>query len=332
MSSSCLINNYNYGKYVCEAVDSALEQSLPFDEIIIVDDGSTDNSLDVLNARYGRHTGIRIVAQEQSGQLSCIQRAVEMASGELIFLLDSDDCQHRDLHATVQSVFQARQHIDFLSVDHEKFGPCVNDRQRKKRTRDQGVSALASIFFRHWVGAPTSCLSMRSSLLERILPYPNESNWRTRADDVLVLASSIVGAQKYHIGEQLVRYRVHESNHFSGRTWSEAQKMQYALKLNAMINWYVNAAGYDITLLPKLASKEFRTIEHPVLKELLMYLRLCAQSGTSLDVRCGSLISIFRHFFAERRRGLWQPAPHAPVANPSRPKRKIAVRESAQAA
>lgn len=306
LSSSCLVNNYNYGRYICEAVDSALDQSLPFDEIIIVDDGSTDNSLDVLRKRYGKRSDVRIVSQEQSGQLSCIQRAVDMASGDIVLLLDSDDCQCPDLHASVQSAFRSHPRIDFVSVDHEKFGPCAKGGHRKKTTRDLGVSALASIFFRHWVGAPTSCLAMRSSLLDSILPYPHESCWTTRADDVLVLASSIVGAQKYHLGEQLVRYRVHDKNHFSGRNWSSVQKMQYALKLNTMINWYINAAGYDISLLRKLASKEFRTIERPVLKELIMYLRLCAQSGTSLDVSCGNSISILRHFIAEHRRAFFR--------------------------
>lgn len=301
LRSSCLINNYNYGRYIGEAVDSALAQSLPYDEIIVVDDGSTDDSLEVLHSRYGNHSNIRIVCHEQSGQLSCIQRAVELASGDVIFMLDSDDCHHRDLHAKVQSVYRTQKGVDFVSVGHQEFGSRANSRQRIKPTRDMGNSALAAVFFRHWVGAPTSCLSIRSSLLEKILPYPRESCWKTRADDVLVLGSSIMGAHKYHLGDQLVRYRVHEKNHYSGRKWSCVEKMQYALKLNAMINWYCDTAGYDVSLLRKLASKEFRTIERPIFKELVMYLRLCSQSRASWDVRIGGHISILKNYLTKRR-------------------------------
>ncbi|MBE8965850.1 glycosyltransferase family 2 protein, partial [Nostocales cyanobacterium LEGE 12452] len=42
--TSCLINNYNYAPFLSEAIDSALNQTVKFDEIIIVDDASTDNS------------------------------------------------------------------------------------------------------------------------------------------------------------------------------------------------------------------------------------------------------------------------------------------------
>ncbi len=303
LTSSCLINNHNYGRFLCDAVDSALNQSVPYDEIIVVDDGSTDDSLEILHSRYGGRRGIRIASQDQSGQLSCIQRAVEMASGDLIFMLDSDDCQHPNLHAEVRNVYQNRRCIDFISVGHEKFGPRAKNHRRVKPTRDQGISALAAVYHRHWVGAPTSCLSMRSSLLEKVLPYPRESCWKTRADDVLVLGTSIMGAHKYHLGEPLVRYRLHDHNHFSGKKWSASEKMQYALKLNAMIGWYVDVAGYDLALLPKLNSKEFRTIDRPTFKELQMYLRLCRYPGTSLDVSCGNAISILRHYLAEKRRG-----------------------------
>ena len=47
-----LINNYNYGRYLREAIDSALGQTYPFREVVVVDDGSTDNSRDIIRS-YG---------------------------------------------------------------------------------------------------------------------------------------------------------------------------------------------------------------------------------------------------------------------------------------
>ncbi|WP_257235813.1 glycosyltransferase family 2 protein [Nostoc sp. 'Peltigera malacea cyanobiont' DB3992] len=49
IKTSCLINNYNYAEFLSEAIDSALNQTVKFDEIIIVDDASTDNSAEIIN-------------------------------------------------------------------------------------------------------------------------------------------------------------------------------------------------------------------------------------------------------------------------------------------
>ena len=48
MKTTCLINNYNYANYLPDAINSALNQTIQFDEIIIVDDASTDNSADII--------------------------------------------------------------------------------------------------------------------------------------------------------------------------------------------------------------------------------------------------------------------------------------------
>ncbi len=63
MRTSCLINNYNYGHFVEEAVASALAQSHPPTEILIVDDGSTDDSVERLRRRYGSQPHVRIIEQ-----------------------------------------------------------------------------------------------------------------------------------------------------------------------------------------------------------------------------------------------------------------------------
>jgi glycosyltransferase involved in cell wall biosynthesis len=48
MITTCIIDNYNYARYLLEAIESALSQSVPFDEIIIVDDGSSDCSIEII--------------------------------------------------------------------------------------------------------------------------------------------------------------------------------------------------------------------------------------------------------------------------------------------
>ena len=73
MKTTCLVNNYNYADFVGEAISSVLVQTKPFDEIIIVDDGSTDGSLDVITAAVANRSDINVIAKKNEGQLSCLR-------------------------------------------------------------------------------------------------------------------------------------------------------------------------------------------------------------------------------------------------------------------
>ena len=85
---SVIIPTYNRGWVVEAAVDSVLEQDYPHVELIVVDDGSTDDTPALLGA-YGNR--ITVCRQENRGVSSARNRGIEKSSGELIAFLDSDD-------------------------------------------------------------------------------------------------------------------------------------------------------------------------------------------------------------------------------------------------
>jgi hypothetical protein len=85
---SVVITNYNYGRYVDRAVESALNQTQRPDEVIVVDDGSTDDSLDQL-ARFGNQ--IKVITQENRGVAAARTVGIEAATQDNIVLLDADD-------------------------------------------------------------------------------------------------------------------------------------------------------------------------------------------------------------------------------------------------
>jgi hypothetical protein len=85
---SILIANHNYGRYLPEALDAALAQSWGDVEVVVADDGSTDDSRDVI-AGYGDR--VTALLQGQAGQASALNAAFERCSGEVICLLDADD-------------------------------------------------------------------------------------------------------------------------------------------------------------------------------------------------------------------------------------------------
>jgi glycosyltransferase involved in cell wall biosynthesis len=85
-----VIASYNYGRYLSHTLDSVLAQTRQPDEIIVVDDGSSDNTREVV-APYIERGQIKYVYQENAGVSAAKQRAVEESSGELLAFLDADD-------------------------------------------------------------------------------------------------------------------------------------------------------------------------------------------------------------------------------------------------
>jgi len=85
---SAIIPTYNYARFLRDAIDSVLAQTFPVLEVIVVDDGSTDDTRQVLEA-YGDR--IRVIHQENAGVAAARMTGVSAARGEYLAFLDSDD-------------------------------------------------------------------------------------------------------------------------------------------------------------------------------------------------------------------------------------------------
>jgi glycosyltransferase involved in cell wall biosynthesis len=86
--ATVLITSYNYAAFLPEAIDSALGQTHPEVEVVVVDDGSTDDSRETI-ARYGDR--IVPVLQENAGQASATNAGFAASRGDIVCLLDADD-------------------------------------------------------------------------------------------------------------------------------------------------------------------------------------------------------------------------------------------------
>ena len=86
---SAVIPTYNRRDYVVRAIESVLEQTVPVDEIIVVDDGSTDGTADLVEGRFG--SCVRVVRQQNTGVSGARLRLIQEARGKWIAFLDSDD-------------------------------------------------------------------------------------------------------------------------------------------------------------------------------------------------------------------------------------------------
>ena len=87
-----IIPSFNHAQYIGEAIESVLAQDYPNIEFIVVDDGSSDASHDVIRRHVEKHPHIKaMLFEENHGQSWVLNRAIENSSGEFIQVLPSDD-------------------------------------------------------------------------------------------------------------------------------------------------------------------------------------------------------------------------------------------------
>jgi glycosyltransferase involved in cell wall biosynthesis len=270
LSCSVLVNSYNYARYVCEAIDSVLAQTLPPLEIIVVDDGSTDNTQEVLRERYGKNPIVKVIHQRNGGQGLAVVAALTQAEGDLIFLLDADDKYEPDHLEKVAAAYAADKYIDYVFTAHRAFGVQNEVIQAYPQDKHLGVSVVGAMTRLMYVGAICSCITLRRNLALTLLPAMQRvaPRWKIAADDLFNYGSSIAGARKLYLAAPTVLYRMHEVNH-SYKTTTVLVNAHHLLRSN-LVAVYCDHLG----VRPEIANRadiEFHSIEAPTLEQYKVY-------------------------------------------------------------
>src|SRR6516225_10561195 len=211
--ASIVISSYNYGRFLPHAIDSALGQTYAKTEVIVVDDGSTDHSWEVI-AGYGER--VLPLWKDNGGQASALNAGYQASRGEVIFFVDSDDLL---LPTAVEQALPffgdprvAKVHWPLWAVDDKGEGtgdvimsPLPEGDLRDAVIRDGPYGYL-------W--PDTTGNAWARSFLESVLPIPEEE-FRTSPDLYLCGLAPLFGTIG-RIPEPQGCWRTHSQNH-SGR-------------------------------------------------------------------------------------------------------------------
>jgi hypothetical protein len=209
MFVSILISSYNYAAYLAEAIESALAQTHRPIEVVVVDDGSTDGSRDII-----RSYGSRVVAvfKENGGQTDSVNAGFAHCRGDAVMLLDADDVllpEAAALHVERLSRPGVVRSNGYLLVADARLQPTgakvpnllADSGDYRRKAAAVGPTAYASSF--------TSGCAWRRGFLEQVMPLPSGT---ILGPDGYLTAADLYFGHIESIRQPVGLYRVHGEN------------------------------------------------------------------------------------------------------------------------
>ncbi len=220
---SIIINNYNYDRFLAAAIDSALNQTYINTQVIVVDDGSTDKSREII-AGYGDR--IVPILQPNGKQAAAFNSGFDRAKGEIIIFLDADDYlypQTVDRIVAIWSPDLAKVHyrLDVVDTIGQSLG----------YSSPQGTSPLSQgevwkniLDNGGYISTPTSGNALNRRALAKLFPIPDA--YKLTADDYLSYQVPFYG-NVAAIEEPLGAYRIHDANQWALSTVTAAKFQRF---------------------------------------------------------------------------------------------------------
>ncbi len=193
---SIIVNNYNYSNFLRQAIDSCLAQCYEHFEVIVVDDGSVDNSPEIIRSYDDR---IIPVFKSNGGQASAINAGFAASRGEIIVLLDADDYLFEDALSIIAAAWRS-DNLDPETVQMQcrlnlvdPDGELIDLHPAPEITFDQGDVRSLLCQRGRYSTTVTSGINFHRRVLTEILPIP-EADFQISADGYLVTVAPFYGA------------------------------------------------------------------------------------------------------------------------------------------
>jgi glycosyltransferase involved in cell wall biosynthesis len=224
---SIILPVYNVQAYLETCIESLINQTYKDLEIIAINDGSTDQSLSILEAYAQKDSRLRVVSQENQGLSAARNTGLNVATGDYIIFIDSDDYIATDLVALCVTSFQ-KQEVDVLVYNHGVFQDGQNEIQPQvkalrpgRRTNGEYLNEVINLKTNTW--NPVWLYAFTSNFLNQHRLKFHEGIYH---EDILFTPTMLSFAK--HIGvlpEVLYYYRIRP-----GSITTDASKLQKSLK------------------------------------------------------------------------------------------------------
>lgn len=254
---SIIINNYNYGRFLGDAIESALRQTYRFVEVIVVDDGSTDHSQQVIQQYAGVVTAL---FQQNQGQAAAFNAGFAASHGNLVIFLDADDMLLPEIGQQIVNTYVAnpliakiQYRMEVIDATGARIGKIKPDSRLPLQSGDLRYHALMFPFDMTWMA--TSANAFSAAVLRRIFPLPEKAYGHVGADWYLAHVTPLFGFVQSlnHVG---ALYRVHGMNQYEPTTSGLdlahiRQTLLYAQITTSYIIAFAQQSGVPKSFIPR---------------------------------------------------------------------------------
>jgi len=200
---SIFIRSYNSENYIKEAIESALHQTYKDLEVCVVDDGSTDNTLQIMEEYFKNNKRISWIVQNHKGPAASMNAAINLCCGEYIGQLDSDDILYPTAVEELVNFMDKHPEYGVVYSDYEEIGKDGKDlRQLRKVEKFSRKLLMKQMIVWHF-------RMFRTKYWHRI-PKIDEDLPIAVDYDLFLKLSEVCNI--YHYDKILYRYRIHDSN------------------------------------------------------------------------------------------------------------------------
>lgn len=233
---SFIVTSFNYEKYITKTLESIKNQTYKNIEIIVVDDKSTDNSIEKIKefAKNNPDLAFKLIEHsENQGQMAAIQSGLLYAQGQFISFIDSDDVLIQDyaktlirVHLSCSVAFVSSQLIEIGEHDEIHTTYSVSSFHKEKHFELKSLDELLNVdvdnvdfkvlnlkdaAFGGWYWSAMSANMFRRSTLEIFANYETPQNWKICPDKFLLNFAHLLGGSAI-VYAPLVGYRRHGKN------------------------------------------------------------------------------------------------------------------------
>lgn len=284
MKKSVAMCTYNGEKYIVLQLDSILNQTIKPDEIIICDDCSTDETVEILSKYKNKYPNlIKVIKNNENlGYIKNFEKAINLTTGDFIFLSDQDDIWHENKVETLINIFKKKQNISYIFTDAEAINEkneslnyniwsTVNFDKKKQDSFNTGnqINLLINNFF-----VTGATLVFKSEAKNFLLPFPeiiSHDYW------IALTFGSIKPKSGYCYAKPLLKYRIHKKQTI-GLPKSSVFNTEVNSKLKVVFkshyHYYNNRVNYLSTLIKKLDEKELQNSDYYLIKNFIEYNKL----------------------------------------------------------
>lgn len=271
-----IIPNYNHARFLNQRIDSILKQTYNNFEVIILDDNSSDNSVDIIKQYQGNSHISHIVENPQNSGSPFIQwqKGFALAKGDLIWIAESDDACEKELLKILVNEFEKDENCVLAfckSIKIDTKGNRIGEAGMKSNMHMNGLEFFDKFLYRYCFINNASSAIFKKDILHRI--DWRHSNLKGSGDWILWIEISRCGNVAY-VDQPLNYFRIHGSNTttqqlHSGRNETEAIEVYKFMKEKKYIGYFKELRERIAHIYSIKYGKLHKVLPKNVKKELL---------------------------------------------------------------